>query len=284
MGGDISFESDGVNGRGSVFTLSVPVAVTRMFTPPPPIEAPGHYALQLLLIEQQPSLRNLLESLLHMLAPHAEVLAFETVAQAEAMAVGAGGKRRASELNEDGVLLTVALMDQQLAPVVRQGMLSQRVQAIVTYSYAKDDVAGAGDGLHVKKPIRPSRLRAALLTAVVNAREHRSGDSQSESSQTRASHVDKRFALPPDEAKRNPNLRILVAEDNASNQLILQKYLEMLGYSNFKCDPAPIHFVIAYTFRIVENGQEAVKAATTTLYDVILMDVMYGIPITSFRR
>ncbi|WP_170149590.1 hybrid sensor histidine kinase/response regulator [Rhodoplanes roseus] len=53
-------------------------------------------------------------------------------------------------------------------------------------------------------------------------------------------------------------LRILVAEDNATNQLVAQKLLEGLGY----------------TAAIVPDGAEAVAAARTGDYDLVFMDVM----------
>jgi len=56
-------------------------------------------------------------------------------------------------------------------------------------------------------------------------------------------------------------MRILVAEDNHINQMVVTKMLDRLSYTaDFVCD-----------------GREAVAAAGRVLYDVILMDVMMPI-------
>jgi CheY-like chemotaxis protein len=53
-------------------------------------------------------------------------------------------------------------------------------------------------------------------------------------------------------------VKVLVAEDNKINQMVIRRMLEGLG---LECHIAP-------------DGQEAVKTATKDTYDVILMDIM----------
>ncbi|MCZ8517424.1 PAS domain S-box protein [Paenibacillus filicis] len=60
----------------------------------------------------------------------------------------------------------------------------------------------------------------------------------------------------PDPLKDEP-LKILIAEDNEVNQLVLKKMVEKLGY----------------TSTIVQNGQEAVEAVRRVPHDLIFMDV-----------
>lgn len=64
---------------------------------------------------------------------------------------------------------------------------------------------------------------------------------------------------PKVEEKALPGgLRVLVAEDERTNQLIIRRLLDRLGV---ECD-------------VVENGDEAVRAFESERYDVILMDMM----------
>ncbi len=58
--------------------------------------------------------------------------------------------------------------------------------------------------------------------------------------------------------RANDRKRILVAEDNKVNQLLVKKLLEKLGYNNYK---------------IVENGQLAIEALNEESFDLILMDI-----------
>ncbi len=65
---------------------------------------------------------------------------------------------------------------------------------------------------------------------------------------------DAEVLLPDDLLK---GVKILVAEDNATNQLVVSRYLKQL-----QCE-----------FDLASNGKEAVNALSSKLYDVILMDV-----------
>src|SRR5260221_698780 len=61
----------------------------------------------------------------------------------------------------------------------------------------------------------------------------------------------------PDELATTFPLKILIAEDNLINQQVILYILQKLGY-----EPS-----------LVENGRQAIEAATSTAFDVILMDL-----------
>lgn len=62
--------------------------------------------------------------------------------------------------------------------------------------------------------------------------------------------------LPGPGAVRS-EVRILIAEDNPSNQMVIKHFLEMSGYRS----------------DVANNGLEAVRAAETRAYDLVLMDI-----------
>jgi len=57
----------------------------------------------------------------------------------------------------------------------------------------------------------------------------------------------------------NNDLRILLAEDNLTNQKVVLKLLASIGYSNVE---------------VVENGKEVLIAVSNSKFDLILMDCM----------
>lgn len=56
--------------------------------------------------------------------------------------------------------------------------------------------------------------------------------------------------------------RVLVAEDNIMNQLVIKKLLKSIGYTDVT---------------VVENGQKAIEAVVKNKYDIVLMDCMMPI-------
>ena len=105
------------------------------------------------------------------------------------------------------------------------------------------EVEALGASGFVVKPIRPARLREALMLALVGPAAH-GGDAPVVSPVT----------APIGE--RQP-LRLLVADDNAVNRTVAVGLLKRLGYS-----PA-----------VVVNGIEVLRALETHVFDIIFLDV-----------
>jgi CheY-like chemotaxis protein len=63
---------------------------------------------------------------------------------------------------------------------------------------------------------------------------------------------------PEQEAYVAKDTRILVAEDNSVNQMVVSMMLKKLGYTNFTC---------------VADGDEAVSQCQQIEYDIVLMDI-----------
>ncbi|MCB8939472.1 MAG: response regulator [Ardenticatenaceae bacterium] len=97
---------------------------------------------------------------------------------------------------------------------------------------------------YLKKPIHPASLYDALLQIFGGS------DHPAEPPQDKSGEFDKTMGV------RHP-LRILVAEDNKINQVVLLRMLERLGY---RAD-------------IVSDGQEVLVALERQIYDVVLMDI-----------
>ena len=115
-------------------------------------------------------------------------------------------------------------------------------------------VDGAGDGpaaeavrfaARLRKPVRHRQLRRAIEAALAAS----SGAGAPAADPARA-------ASPGSRDRRYPRLRVLVAEDNRVNQLVIARILETLGH---RAD-------------VVGNGLEAVRSFESAPYDVVLMD------------
>jgi signal transduction histidine kinase/ActR/RegA family two-component response regulator len=102
-----------------------------------------------------------------------------------------------------------------------------------------DAVVGAPEGVHlIYKPVRLEALGAVLLSG--------------RKEETSPAHAEPLPPPPPLTA-----LRVLVAEDNPVNQVVIQAMLSELGV----------------TSTVTDNGRDALAEALSSSYDLVLMDV-----------
>ena len=156
----------------------------------------------------------------------------------------------------------------QLAGAVRNTEVGKQIPLLLLSSIGRvidrreDDLEQAAFSDILSKPIRPS----ALLDSLNNI--FSSQLTQVRNSSGRKSNSDK---FDHELGQKLP-LRLLVVDDNPTNQKLASMVLKRLGY---RCD-------------LAANGLEAVEAARDHNYDVILMDIempeMDGIEATSAIR
>ncbi len=162
--------------------------------------------------------------------------------------------REAAEKNEP---YHIAILDMQMPEI--DGMTLGKIikrdpQILRTHLLMMTSMTMQGDisrleeigfAAYLTKPVKQSKLYDCLTTLINRKADKDDAKSQAIITQYSATNVAKR------------KLRILLAEDNATNQLLALKLLEKLGY---RVDA-------------VGNGKEAVKALEMIAYDLVLMDV-----------
>ncbi len=105
-----------------------------------------------------------------------------------------------------------------------------------------EEVGFAG---YLTKPLRKSQLHDCLAIALGR---------QQQPSELKREGIVTRYTVAED---RRRKIRLLLAEDNPTNQVVARAMLAKIGY-RVDC---------------VENGQEALEALEQTAYDLVLMDV-----------
>jgi len=134
----------------------------------------------------------------------------------------------------------------EVAKAVKQDPILKTTHLILATAFDRagqsDETLKLGFSAYLTKPIKQSALYDSILKTV-------HGETQSVVKVIQQS-VDK---LPQSVASKG---RVLVAEDNAINQLLILTLLKNLGYSA----------------HVVGNGREAIDALAKAQYDIVLMD------------
>jgi signal transduction histidine kinase/CheY-like chemotaxis protein len=241
MGGQIGVDTRA--GQGTTFWFTLPLLpATRLKLPSPP-ESSGLSGLNLLIVEDNDTNRDILQN-------HA--LSWGMSVDAVASALAALDLLR----NPDAAQPAYDLMIIDMKMAGMNGLeLGQRIKAdpalrqiplvMVTSTLFKDEAVEAkkaGFAAYLIKPIRKTDLYQCLLNAFM-----------SDSSLPSAEKAD-----APGAASTAVSARILLAEDNPVNQEVAQYMLQGFGCS----------------VDIAHNGHAALQAVQQNTYDLVLMDCM----------
>lgn len=238
MGGDIKVDSE--LGHGTTFTFSIQTTraepPARPFLDQPDLRLKG---LRLLIVDDNPTNCSILEH-------QATSWGMQpTATQSPTEAIG---------WLQDGQVFDLAIIDFQmpgvngrdLAAVAREICTQRNIPFILLSSQGIDQLPFEDREMFsalLTKPIRPSRLFDVVIE-VMSGRPTRIGLDR-----VQENVFDNQMGI-------EKPLRILLAEDVSTNQLLMRRILDRLGYST----------------DIASDGAEAVQAALRQPYDVILMD------------
>ena len=232
MGGDIAVSSE--PGRGSVFSLTVQAPASDA----PPSEAPLPdpsvlIGLRILVVDNHPVNLEILQAM----------------CEGWGMRVSAfGNPVEALDSVDAGAVFDVAVLDFNMPPMdgVQLARALRERHPALPLVLLSSSMAGPEPGLFVASLSKPTR-RSVLLDTLRRACRAGAGV-------TAAAAPTQPLSLE-DQLR---GVRILVAEDNPVNAMVLQHMLDTLGLSADQ----------------VGNGLEAVQAVQQVPYDLVLMDML----------
>jgi two-component system sensor histidine kinase/response regulator len=241
MGGSIGLESEA--GQGSTFWFTARFGKCQAPSIPDRSDLPDLNGVPVLCVDDHPTNRKLLETLLGTWGM-----------QVDCVTNGPAALEHLRAGNDNGQPYALAILDQlmpgmdgmTLARLIKADSVLKSVRLILLTSFGQRGDGGkaleAGFAAYLSKPIRQSHLHDSLVTVLA-----REGDAAH-------STLVNRHTLA--EAQVVSRARVLMAEDNIVNQKIAVRLLEKLGC---RVD-------------VVANGLEAVKALASLPYDLVFMD------------
>lgn len=245
MDGEIGVHSE--PGVGSEFWVQCEF-VTPEPLPETKLTLPGELKdLQVLAVSEHASTRQILEELLQGFGFRCSIVANDQAALQQL-------EERMRQGNLPGLLILDEQSQKGSADDWLRSLRSQKpftdlpVLVLASFGNAARYRANAGAVECIDKPVRQSALFEAIMQLVVNRQvKVPTADRPKTQSVT---------PFSPERIARNSELRVLVAEDNETNQLLAQRTLNKAG---FACD-------------IVANGIEALHALESKKYNLVLMD------------
>lgn len=243
MGGTVGVES--VLGQGSTFWVTAQIVKAEAVAPETAVESRGSLAgLRVLIVDDMPTNRQLLVNLLLGWG----CLFEEAEGPQEALAALRRAAGRGTPFDTAIIDYRMPqLLGDELGRLINADPVCQSTRLIlmtsVTMRGQAQIAAEAGFAGFLTKPVRQDDLREALILTAV--RERRPGDA------TR--RLITQHSIRESRQRRG---RILLAEDNRTNQLVAVSMLRKMGY----------------WVEAVANGAEAIAALKTAPYDLVLMD------------
>jgi PAS domain S-box-containing protein len=244
MGGTISAES--TDGKGSTFSFTVVLGKQRAIAPHLPLRYEGLSGQHILIVDDKATNREILSLFCDTWGIRHE----EAASPDEALAI-------LSHAQKAGDPFCIAILDAvmkgmngvELGKLIKQDLLFQDTALVMVSSLAFRGEAlrlkDAGFDAYLTKPVRQTQL-FDCLAAVLGIQK------DTEQTQSARKFITRHTI---NESKRH-NLRILVVEDNLTNQMVATGMLENLGYQS----------------SIANSGTEAIKELETSSYDLVFMD------------
>ena len=239
MHGEIGVESE--VGQGATFWFTAEFEKLSGNLPPPPDDSRDLFNLRVLVVDDNATNRQILRHQIFAWKMQKGSAASGSEALEAMRAAATAGQPYDIALLDmqmpemDGLTLAHAIKaDPALAPT-RLIMLTS-----LGHRFSKAELQAAGIDAYLIKPVKQSRLFDTLVTVVGGAKVERKLTE----------------TAPPVATADQPALRVLVAEDNATNQKVAMAQLKKLG-----C-----------TVDIASNWLEALDAVSRLPYDLIFMD------------